>query len=259
VTDTVDAGVRVEALPTIDLGRSGPSEDAWRAALDPLPASTFDDVAGRRLVVIAPHPDDESLGAGGTIAMLSDAGARVHVVCLTNGEAAPCATPDLAAVRQRELVSAIAILAPQAEITFVGLPDGGLGAHRDLLRERLGRLIGADDLVLATLAGDGHPDHDAAGAAAADVARANGAELHWFAVWAWHWHDPRTSPLSRRGRRSELTAAAATRRNAAIAEHRSQLDGSSAVVPAEHVQRCRRPYEVLICAVPRQPRPGGPR
>lgn len=48
---------------------------------------------GERVIVIAPHPDDETLGCGGTIKLLSEAGKKVKVVFLTSGDKA--AGPDL--------------------------------------------------------------------------------------------------------------------------------------------------------------------
>lgn len=45
------------------------------------------------VLVIAPHPDDEVLGVGGTMARLSDAGAEVHVAIVTTGRA-PVSPPN---------------------------------------------------------------------------------------------------------------------------------------------------------------------
>src|SRR5688572_21589494 len=42
-----------------------------------------------RLLVVAPHPDDESLGAGGLIQQTLAAGGRVHVLFMTNGDGSP--------------------------------------------------------------------------------------------------------------------------------------------------------------------------
>src|ERR1700689_5081239 len=39
-----------------------------------------------RIVVVAPHPDDEVLGAGGLIQQACAVGAEVHVIYLTNGD-----------------------------------------------------------------------------------------------------------------------------------------------------------------------------
>jgi hypothetical protein len=67
-----------------------------------------------------------------------------------------------------------------------------------------------------------------------------------YAVWAWHWHDPMTSVLRIAGWRSPLGTEATAAKWAAIACHRSQLGGLEPVVPAAHLQRLLRPYEIVV-------------
>jgi len=77
------------------------------------------------------HPDDESLACGGTLARLSDAGARVIVVCASRGEAGSISDPalvpdgDLGGVRARELRDAAAVLGI-AEVILLDHADGDL-------------------------------------------------------------------------------------------------------------------------------------
>lgn len=99
------------------------SASAGRAAALPL--------AGRTVLAIFAHPDDESLACGGTLARLSDAGARVVVLCASRGEAGSCADPslvpdgDLGLVRARELRDAGAVLGV-AEVIVLDHRDGDL-------------------------------------------------------------------------------------------------------------------------------------
>ena len=58
-------------------------------------------------LVIAAHPDDAEIGAGGTILALKAQGARVGVLDLTNGEPTPHGTPE---IREKETAAATAIL-----------------------------------------------------------------------------------------------------------------------------------------------------
>jgi LmbE family N-acetylglucosaminyl deacetylase len=95
------------------------------------------------LLVIAPHPDDESLGCGGVIQQALAAGQSVHVVLLTDGDGYPAAASalsgkpvhslapsdflELARVRQNEALAAVHLLglAP-ANLIFLGYPNPGL-------------------------------------------------------------------------------------------------------------------------------------
>ena len=69
------------------IDRPGTAEEAWDewAGLQHLPAA--DPLDWPSVVIVAAHPDDEVLGAGGTMAMLAAAGARLRLVAVTDGEA----------------------------------------------------------------------------------------------------------------------------------------------------------------------------
>jgi len=94
-----------------------------------------------RLLVVAPHPDDESLGAGGLIQQTLAAGGRVHVLFMTNGDGYPEAVEVATGHREPsasdyrgfgELRRAEALVALEhyrvlpLSVTFLGFPDGGL-------------------------------------------------------------------------------------------------------------------------------------
>ena len=94
----------------------------------------------RRLLVLAPHCDDETLGAGGLILAAQRLGMQVQVVIATNGDGYRFATMEdfrrafprsgdyirLGMLRQQESVRALQLLGvPEAQVTFLSYPDGG--------------------------------------------------------------------------------------------------------------------------------------
>lgn len=92
-------------------------------------------------LVLAPHPDDEVLMAGGVIARAVSQGLRVDVVVMTNGDLS-CGRDGR--VRQGETVAALARLGvPEHRVRFLGYPDGHLERLRKEPLEPLERL-GAD-------------------------------------------------------------------------------------------------------------------
>src|SRR3982751_4213388 len=68
------------------------------------------------ILVIGPHPDDQELGMGGTIAKLTKQGHKVHLVDMTNGEPTPHGSPE---IRAQESAQAAKLLG--VERTLVGL------------------------------------------------------------------------------------------------------------------------------------------
>ncbi|WP_265522867.1 PIG-L family deacetylase [Oerskovia flava] len=242
---------------------AGTPEEAWQESgrLDGAGSLDLDDVA--RLVVLAAHPDDETLGAGGLVARLAGRGVPVTVVVATDGEGShphsATRSPDqLAAVRRAELVTAVAHLAPRASVTFLGLPDGGLREHREALHDAVSAAVGTASAPATTLLcgpwrGDGHRDHRIAGEVLADVADRRGARLVEYPVWLWHWGDPTGDdvPWSRL-RRLDLGADERAAKARAVAAHRSQHEplspapGDEPVVGREMLRHFERDAELFV-------------
>jgi LmbE family N-acetylglucosaminyl deacetylase len=116
------------------------------ANLSPFPALSKND----RILILSPHPDDETLGAGGLMAKAAGLGVPVRVVFLTNGDGSLATRlvqdahfveqmakgqnpkrprniyQQIAPMRQKEALAALAKLhVPHHNVTFLGYPDGG--------------------------------------------------------------------------------------------------------------------------------------
>ena len=229
------------------------SSDRWRT-VDALVLTGI-----RRLLVVSAHPDDESLGAGGLIARASALGVAVHLVVATNGDGSHPDSPSmtrqqLAALRKSELESAMGLLAPEARIDFLDLPDGALREHADRLREHLGSLeVGDGTLVVAPWRSDGHGDHEVAGTIAAAVAAEAGAQSLEYPVWMWHWAGPDDAAVPwRRFVTLALSEGEREAKRGAVRAHVSQNAPLSSAVGDEVLLGERfhdyfeRPFEVFI-------------
>jgi LmbE family N-acetylglucosaminyl deacetylase len=121
------------------------------------------------IAIVAPHPDDETLGCGGLIARL--AGEREsQVVFATDGSRSPspsggAANPSLVDIREREAIEALALLGvPGTRVRFLRFPDGDLSNHdADFRRAITEALIAVSPAtILVPFRYDWHPDHMAA-------------------------------------------------------------------------------------------------
>lgn len=230
---------RLQARPIADGGTPVDVWTNWNHCFAPL------DLAGcPGLTIVAPHPDDETLGLGATAATLTAAGIDVQVVSVTDGGAA---YPGLDARRRGALESVrcdevrrAATLLGVAEPVRLQMPDGELARHEQLLTERLAAILGGlptGRWCAATWCGDGHPDHEAVGRAAAAAAASSGAVLVEYPVWMWHWARPDDSAVPwNRARRIPATAAALAAKTAAVQCFSSQIrpapDGEPVLPPA---------------------------
>lgn len=239
---------------TPDLTGRGTGEDRWRDAgvLDDLPRAGVADLVGAaRVLVVAPHPDDEVLGAGGLLAMLGWAGHDVAVLGVTDGEGShphsPTIDPETLATRRRAERRAALSRLGLRPAELLGWPDGRI-PEEALTRALAGRLR-PGDVALAPRIGDGHPDHDVAARAAAAAAEATGARHLGYAVWFWHHAPP--AALDGDAVRLDLPDAARSAKSEAIAAFTSQVTPLSddprdaAVLPPDHLARLDRSFEVF--------------
>jgi LmbE family N-acetylglucosaminyl deacetylase len=240
--------VVARAASRIDL--PGTAEAEWQPWLAAQRFGPLDLASYRSVVIVAAHPDDEVLGAGGVIAALADAGARIRVIAVTDGEAShPGADPgQLAASRAAESAAALRILgAERAEVIRLGNPDTRVADAEIELAGRLRELTAGFALCLAPWERDAHSDHEAAGRAA----RRARADALTFPVWMWHWAAPADPAVPwHRAVTFRLTAAAAAAKRAAIMAYASQLTARSAttgpVLPPDIVAHFTRTEEVLF-------------
>ncbi|QOD03876.1 bifunctional PIG-L family deacetylase/class I SAM-dependent methyltransferase [Pseudarthrobacter sp. BIM B-2242] len=214
----------------------GTDEEDWAAsglaALAELPLAP-QELGAMRFVVLAAHPDDETLGAGGLLALLHSLGADVEVLLCTAGEGShpnsATMTPGrLAAVRLDEFAAAMDVLGLAGRWRYLGLPDSGLADRKPDLTTRLLEAIqqyqgNPQELaIVAPYRADGHADHDALGAAAADVAREGGHALLEYPIWYWLWASPQ-DPVWQSWARLPLSLEQQAAKTAAMAAHTSQV------------------------------------
>jgi LmbE family N-acetylglucosaminyl deacetylase len=143
---------------------------------------------GRSVACVFAHPDDDTYGAGGSLALHAGEDLRVTVVLATSGEAGGIADPSLASrgtlgvVREQEELASWRALGFEADVRFLRHPDGGLAdvPADDLVAEVAAILRETAPMVVVTFGPDGitgHADHVAIGAAATDAFHAARASV----------------------------------------------------------------------------------
>lgn len=169
---------------------------------------------GERLLVLAPHPDDEVIGCGGLVALHLREGRAVRVVVATDG-----AQAGSAEIRMEESRRALDVLGSGTELTFLGLPDRGLDdAIAPRLREEL--LAFRPDLILVPSPIEIHPDHFALARVLCELVQRDETLLADLAVARVAFYEV-GQPL--RPNAIVDISDVADAKYAAIAEHKSQL------------------------------------
>jgi LmbE family N-acetylglucosaminyl deacetylase len=231
-------------------------QQSWHSAVDELPVLRIPKY--RRVFVVAPHPDDETLGLGGLIHDWHHSGIDVRVLIVSDGGAShvhSITRSSLVEVRRREALSAAAVLGVGGRVSFLGFLDAGLPNFHDEIAEALRLIITTDShegdegcLLLAPRLGDGHPDHDACARAAAEVSAClPGVEQWSYGVWTWiqppcdetlagalRW------PISPEGRQAKWQA---------IGRYASQVTAmlGKQIVTDELLESIAHPAEVVWC------------
>lgn len=120
------------------------------------------------VLVIAPHPDDETIGCGGVMASLCAQGRKVNVIIVTDGSSSTKSsviTPEeLAAIRRQESLNALKVLGlSQENVYFLSYPDNQIANNMLAISQSIGAHIAqiSPDVIFIPHDFDEHPDHRA--------------------------------------------------------------------------------------------------
>ena len=241
--------------------------DAFLAAADALPLAPLQDLAGPGgLVVVAPHPDDESLGCGGLIAAARAAGRRVRLVVVSDGcgshtQSRLYPPETLRALREAETLRAVVILGLAAEdVTFLRLPDAHVPSDGPAAEAAAAAVVQAGaacgaTAVFVTWRHDPHCDHTAS-ALIVGLARPRLPEVRVYEYPVWGWTLPPETEVGPEptGLRLDVSAYRETKVRA-VAAHESQTtdlisdDPSGFRLEPAMIDRLCGPYERFV-AVP---------
>lgn len=124
------------------------------------PYTALTRLPGECVAVLAPHPDDEVFGCGGTLAAMAEAGVAIEVVVVSGGDA--FGEGAALSARRREESRAAAQVLGYSPPAFWGLPDGAL-AQSEVLAPRIARWLEqlAPDVLLLPSTDEMHRDHRA--------------------------------------------------------------------------------------------------
>lgn len=218
-------------------------------------------------LVVAPHPDDETLGCGGAIALLREAGLPVHLLIVSDGAASHPRSrrfppARLALLRESEACAALRLLGvARMDITFLRLPDtavpvegeAGFDAAVAAVLALLRALRPAT--VIAPWRREPHSDHRAASAIVRAALANDGApaRLLEYPIWAGVFGAEDDLPSA--GECSAWRLAidgVLARKRVAIAAYASQTsaliddDPSGFRLDADAIARFTRPWELLL-------------
>jgi LmbE family N-acetylglucosaminyl deacetylase len=137
----------------------------------------------------------------------------------------------------------------------LALPDGELAGHEGSLADLLTGILDAgppSTWCATTWRGDGHPDHEAVGRAAATAVHRTAAVLLEYPVWMWHWATPGDGAVPwERALTVPLTRSAVGRKQLAAQCFRSQFHPPApdvgSVLPPFVLHRLLAVGEVVFC------------
>ncbi len=238
--------------------------DAFLAAAEALPIRDLSDLVGAGgLVVVAPHPDDESLGCGGLIAEAFCRGIDTRLLVVSDGVGSHRHSrlfpPErLKILRETETIEAAAILGlPRSRLHFLDLPDAAVPTQGEPARRATQRMEAAVHecaarTICVTWRYDPHCDHEAA-ARLVDEVRRRVPHLRVFEYPIWGWTLPPGADVGPEpaGMRLDITRHVEAKRQAIFA-HRSQTsaliddDPSGFRLDPAMIERFVRPFEIFL-------------
>ncbi|MEJ7861851.1 MAG: PIG-L deacetylase family protein [Pyrinomonadaceae bacterium] len=220
-----------------------------------------------KTLVVAPHPDDESLGCGGAVALLRKFGNEVSVLTVSDGalshpNSKKFPSSKLRDLRESETIAALEILGVSADkITFLRFPDGcvpgelsdDFAAAVTIVRDYLAETL--PQTILIPWRRDPHPDHLASWkiVKAAFVDNHNDYRVLEYPIWLWERAENADLPREENIKIRRLKIDKATvQKQAAIRAHASQTtdliddDPSGFQLSAEVLAHFNVPFEIYF-------------
>jgi LmbE family N-acetylglucosaminyl deacetylase len=236
------------------------------AAPEALPVRDIRTIQRQRVLIVAPHPDDETLGCGGAISLLCHQGYDVNVLIISDGTAShpnsqKYPAPMLRWIRSQETLTALAILGVDRwAVTFLHLKDGEIPTvtapkfhvAKVLCRNYLQATL--PDTIFVPWRLDPHPDHRATWQLiqAAILSLGMMPQVIEYPIWDWDISQQTTVDLSHiNGWRLDIRSVL-KQKNLAIESYRSQLgqliddDPNGFCLSAEMLVNFTRPWEVYF-------------
>ena len=190
-------------------------------------------------LIVAPHPDDETLGCGGAIALLRQLGIVVKVVIVSDGTKSHPNSKTYPAIalkklREQESLAALAILgvAPEA-VTFFGMPDGAVPSFEGVGEDEYQKAIALcqqylqdikPSIVFLPWRKDPHPDHRASWQLFVTAINSlnNPPRIIEYPIWDWDTEQRQDFPESVTAWRLDISSVLELKRQA-IAKYQSQI------------------------------------
>ncbi|QQS09869.1 MAG: PIG-L family deacetylase [Phycisphaerales bacterium] len=206
------------------------------------------ETGSRSCIIIAPHPDDEVLGAGGTAALKVAAGSEVTIVIVTDGrqshKSTKLASEALVAMREQESVDGAARLGVSKDrLLHLRVPDGETDNNRDVIRSALLAILRdrSPAEIISPSPIDRHADHRTLGVLVGEMLATDEITVPVLEYPVWFWSFGAWRPRSGgagpvwsmvRIARALLSKpvvsvdvrAHLTRKRRALAEHRTQME-----------------------------------
>jgi len=169
------------------------SRQFYRRAMDRATREVHREDLARSAIVFSPHPDDETLGCGGTIIKKIRAGADVTIVFMTDGHqshAHVIPSHEFKSIRTSEALAASRVLGVgESRVVFLEFKDGELSMNRDVAIPQVVEMLQRQrpDQVFIPYRGETPPDHVATNRIVVSALRRWGGAVTVYEYPIWFW------------------------------------------------------------------------
>jgi LmbE family N-acetylglucosaminyl deacetylase len=145
-------------------------------------------------MIFSPHPDDETLGCGGTIIRKRQEGAAIQIVLMTDGSHSHdrfIPQEQLKTLRQQEAIQAAQCLGVTSEnVIFLDFRDGELASQAEIAAEQVYQLLSQNkpQQVFIPYVRETHPDHLATNKIVLAALKNYPQEVAVYEYPVWYWH-----------------------------------------------------------------------